>query len=181
MYNSTSAMISNWSCVVVNANMTVLSSADASCHKTMICHSSKTSLTASTKPLTDAAFGLKHKMPTGVVSTGGKWVVLILVLVILRSIVSNLRLLPVLDELLLPCGAIILCAYRRTSCDRVPEASTLSSSGRRVRADIDHGCHCGINPVSLLPHYSVLHTYVIVVPLVFPPDPSIPLYCGFHI
>jgi hypothetical protein len=50
------------------------------------------------------------------------------------------------------CGAIILCAYRRTSCDRVPEASTLSSSGIRVRADIDYGCRCGINPVLLLSH-----------------------------
>jgi hypothetical protein len=53
------------------------------------------------------------------------------------------------------CGAIILCAYRRTSCDRVPEVSTLSSSGIRVRADIDYGCSCGINPVLLLSHYSI--------------------------
>jgi hypothetical protein len=36
------------------------------------------------------------------------------------------------------CGAIILCAYRRTSCDRVPEASAVRYRVR-VRADIDYG------------------------------------------
>jgi hypothetical protein len=74
------------------------------------------------------------------------------------------------------CGAIILCAYRRTSCDWVPEASTLPSSGIRVRADIDYGCSCGINPVLLLSHYSV--TVVSILSCSCPTTVSYSCHCS---